>query len=445
MLIRIFDLEVCVIENCRCIKGPLNTSQLIFRERGLTMKKSFLCIIVILAISLGGMILPVQPLNAQDTIKIGGVGPLSAPGSFESGKEMKMAMEQAVDEINGAGGILGKKIQLVFEDTQGLPEKGTAAMERLIEKEKVVAVVGEFHSSVAKAEIEVANRLRVPIIIAEAWADVITEKQYKYVFRIAPANSLFYKKVADWIEAAGFKYVVMITENSDYGIGVERVVSEQLNKVGIMTTSITAERTIQDFTPQLLRFKTFSPRPDLLFGIFTGAGELLMVKQAHEIGFAPTKETAMFAVGTDALHQEFWEITGESGKYTLTKSGYYPGIKFTEKTEPFIRNFKKRFNREPTFAAMESYEGVWLTADAIKRAGSTDPDAVTEALEQTNWTGIRGAISFSTDRKPAYMYHQWDGTPSFVIQYTRVNQPYTEAALLWPKAFANGTLVKPEE
>jgi branched-chain amino acid transport system substrate-binding protein len=163
------------------------------------MKKlisSFVCCLMTLVLTL--------PVNAKGIIKIGGVGPLSAPGSFESGKEMKMAMEQAIDEINAAGGVLGKKVALVFEDTQGLPEKGTAAMERLVEKHKAVAVVGEFHSSVAKAEIEVANRLKVPLIIAEAWADVITAKQYKYVFRIAPANSLFYSKIADWIKAAAF-------------------------------------------------------------------------------------------------------------------------------------------------------------------------------------------------------------------------------------------------
>ncbi|MCP4118817.1 MAG: ABC transporter substrate-binding protein [Desulfobacteraceae bacterium] len=395
----------------------------------------FVCCPMILLLTL--------PLGAGEIIKIGGVGPLSAPGSFESGKEMKMAMEQAVEEINGTGGVLGKKVVLAFEDTQGLPEKGTAAMERLVEKQKAVAVVGEFHSSVAKAEIEVANRLKIPLIIAEAWADVITAKQYRYVFRIAPANSLFYSKIADWIQAAGFKNVVMITENSDYGIGVERVIREALKTAGIKITSITAERTIQDFTPQLLRFKLAKPRPDLLFGIFTGAGELLMVKQAHEIGFAPTKETAMFAVGTDALHKEFWEITGPSGKYILTKTGYYPGIKFTEKTDPFIKRFKTKFNREPTFAAMEAYEAVYLVADAIQRAGSTDADAIVSALETTRYTGLRGVISFSMDREPAYMYHQWPGTPSFVIQYTEVDQPYTDALLLWPKEYSDGSLIKP--
>jgi branched-chain amino acid transport system substrate-binding protein len=407
------------------------------------MKKQIIRTGVFLVLFIG-VVLVIQPsLLAGETIKIGGIGPLSAPGSFESGKEMKMAMELAVDAINGRGGVLGKKLRLVFEDTQGLPEKGTASMERLVEKEGVVAVVGEFHSSVAKAEIEVANRLKVPIIIAEAWADVITAKQYRYVFRIAPANSMFYGKVADWIEDSGFRNVVMITENSDYGLGVERVVGERLKKAGIQHLSITAERTIQDFTPQLLKFKTSKPQPDLLFGIFTGAGELLMVRQAYEVGFAPTAKTALFAVGTDALHKEFWETTGEGGIYTLTKTGYYPGINFTEKTEPFIEAFEKRFRRDPTFAAMEAYEAVCLVVEAVKGSGSTDADAIVNALEKIEWTGIRGVLNFSVKREPAYMYHQWPGAPAFVIQYTKMNQNYRDATLLWPKAYANGKLIKP--
>ncbi len=384
-------------------------------------------------------------LFAEETIKIGGVGPLSAPGSFESGKEMKLAMEMAVAELNAAGGVLGKKLELVFEDTQGLPEKGTAAMERLITKEKVVAVGGEFHSSVARAEIEVANRLKIPIIIAEAWADVITESQYRYVFRIAPANSLFYSKVADWIQAAGFKNVVMIAENSDWGIGVERVIKERLQQHKIPLSSITAERTVQDFTPQLLKFKTMDPRPDLVMNTFTGTGELLMVRQAHEIGLAPSRETAIFAVGTDALYPEFWETVGEAGKYVVTKTGYYPGIAFTEKTAPFIQAFKAKHDREPTFAAMEAYETIYLIADAIRRAGSTEAEQLVEALEKANFTGVRGVITFSTEREPAYMYHQWAGVPAFVIQYSEVKQSPSAAKLLWPKEYANSELLWPAQ
>ncbi|HID09393.1 TPA: hypothetical protein EYP13_04135, partial [Candidatus Micrarchaeota archaeon] len=165
-------------------------------EGGVRMLRRYLGVVV-------AVVLLAVLAGAQEYILIGGVAPLSAPGAAESGHEMKLAMEMAVEEINAAGGVLGKPIKLVVEDTRGLPEEGAAAMNRLADM-GVVGVVGEFHSAVAKAEIEVAQARKTPFIISEAWADVLTAKQYEYVFRLAPANSLFYTKVADWIRAVGF-------------------------------------------------------------------------------------------------------------------------------------------------------------------------------------------------------------------------------------------------
>ena len=107
---------------------------------------------------------------AQEPIKIGVVTALSAPGGVETGKALLAGAEIAAEMIQ-AGGLLGRPVELVVGDTAGTPEKGTAVMERFITKDKVVAVAGELHSSVALAEIEVAHREGVPIVISEAWAD----------------------------------------------------------------------------------------------------------------------------------------------------------------------------------------------------------------------------------------------------------------------------------
>src|SRR4030042_2910877 len=112
--------------------------------------------------------------DAQDVIKIGIVAPLSAPGGVETGQALVDGAKIAAEEINAGGGLLGRKLELVIGDTSGQPEKGTAVMERLITLDKVVAVGGEAHSSVALAEIEVAHRYGIPIVIAEAWSDSVT-------------------------------------------------------------------------------------------------------------------------------------------------------------------------------------------------------------------------------------------------------------------------------
>jgi len=370
----------------------------------------------------------------QERIVVGGVAPLTPPGAAESGTEMKIAMEMAADEI---GKILGRPIKLQVEDTRGLPEEGTAAMNRLADA-GAVGVAGEFHSAVAKAEIEVANDRKVPLVISEAWADVITGRQYPYVFRIAPANSLFYTKVANWVKSIGANNVVAIVENTDWGLGIDSVFKAgfagQKNIKGetISYTSIVAERTVTDFTPQLLTFKAMRPRPDLVMDIFTGTGEYLIVKQAAELGLATTRETAIFPVGTSALYPEYWETVGEYGVFSITKTGYHPLLGVTPAIKEFTTKFEAKTGKTPTFAAMEAYDSIYVLAKAVEMAKSTEPDAVVAALEKIKYNGVLGTIYFSQEREPDYMFHQWPGAKAVIIQYTEKGQKYTDAQLLWP-------------
>ncbi|MFQ6117245.1 MAG: ABC transporter substrate-binding protein [Candidatus Bipolaricaulia bacterium] len=394
------------------------------------MKKVLTIGVVLLVALIGGLF----GWTAEEPIVVGGVAPLSAPGAAESGTEMKIAMEMAVDEI---GTILGRPIKLQVEDTRGLPEEGTAAMNRLADA-GAVGVVGEFHSSVAKAEIEVANERKIPFVVSEAWSDTITARQYPYVFRIAPANSLFYTKVADWIKAIGSKNVVAIVENTDWGLGVDSVLKAELvgktniHEEPISYTSIVAERTVTDFTPQLLQYKAMDPRPDLVMDIFTGTGEYLIVKQAGEIGLATTRETAIFPVGTSALYPEYWETVGEYGVFGITKTGYHPLLGVTPAIKEFVAKFEAKTGKTPTFAAMEAYDSIYVLAKAIEAAGSTDPDAIVAALEAITYDGVLGTIYFSLERTPDYIFHQWPGAKAVVIQYTEEGQKYTDALLLWP-------------
>src|SRR5438034_1087234 len=128
---------------------------------------------------------------------------------------MKQAAEIAAEELNARGGVLGRPIQVVFADTRGKPEEGTAAAERLISQEKVVAITGEFHSSVFLAEMEVAHKAGIPIIAVDVWALKITAKGYPEVFRVAPNQALIAAKYGDWMAAAGFKNVAVMFEKTD--------------------------------------------------------------------------------------------------------------------------------------------------------------------------------------------------------------------------------------
>jgi len=150
-------------------------------------KKLCRAVVVLLALSLAFGAALVWA--ADDTIKIGVVGPRTGPAAA-TGKAFEEGIAVALDMVNAPGkGVLGKKLEVVFEDTAGDPEKAASGIEKLITRDKVAMVVGESHSSAALAEIDVANRLKVPLIIAEAWHDDITAKGYKYVFRAGQATA----------------------------------------------------------------------------------------------------------------------------------------------------------------------------------------------------------------------------------------------------------------
>lgn len=117
-------------------------------------------------------------------IRIGALVPLSAPGSVVGGEAMRDAMIIAADEINASGGLLGRPVELVIVDSEGLPERGTAGAERLINQARVVAIGGGYHSSVGVAAKEVAHDNGIPIVLANTWNDTITSVQYPEVIRI---------------------------------------------------------------------------------------------------------------------------------------------------------------------------------------------------------------------------------------------------------------------
>ncbi len=374
--------------------------------------------------------------QAQDVIKIGIVAPLSAPGGVETGQALVDGAKIAAEEINASGGLLGKKIELIIGDTSGQPEKGTSVMERLVTLDKVIAVGGEAHSSVALAEIEVAHRYGIPIVISEAWSDSITAKGYPEVFRLTVSNSLIYSKAAQWIKDAGFKHVAVIGENSDWGLGVIQVFKDNLVAAGIKVTSMSAERTVTDFTPQLMQLKNMQPPVDFLVNGFTGAGELLMIKQAHQIGFAPSRNTAILGAGMDTLYPNFWDTVGEAGVYVLSNPAGLPGIPKTPVSEKFAKIFKAKLNREPDAVAMEGYDTVMVIAEAVKLSKSTAGKSIIDGLEKISWEGTRGTIKFTTDKSPAWAYHMWMDVPVFIIQYTKFRQDPSQAEILWPAKHA---------
>jgi branched-chain amino acid transport system substrate-binding protein len=397
---------------------------------------------VVVLVTLGVMLGPLQALlGAAEPIKLGWVGPLSPPGGYADGQLMKDAAMLATDEINAKGGVLGRRLEVSYQDTRGLPEEGTAAAERLISQEHVVAIMGEFHSSVFLAEMEVAHKNGIPIVAVDVWANKITAMGYPEVFRVAPCQALIATQWGNWIAAAGFKNVAVLYEKTDGGQSARDVLLPILRAHGIRYDVVGADLNQTDFTAQIERFKTHTPPYDLFVTIFSEAGLYPLVQQSYSAGFAPTKHTGLTNSGGPATTPTFWKNVGEAGKYLLTEVPGLPRAKWNAITTAFVANFKKRFNSPPTPQAIESYDAEYILADAIKRAGTTDPKALIAALEKTNIVLGRGRYTFATDHTPDWHYHQFVDAPVHLIQYDTVGQPPDGAPVVWPRNLATVSYV----
>ena len=387
--------------------------------------------------------------EAVEPIVIGATGPLSAPGSVGGGIAMQFTAELAVDEINAAGGILGRPIELVFVDTQGLPERGTAVAERLIEEDGAVAIVGEYHSAVGLTMIEVCHERHIPCVFSETWNDNITASGYDEVFRVAVTSTLVASQQINWLDALGFEYIVIIAENTDYGVPASEAQVDFMNERGIDSEVFYVELGTEDFLPVLTRIQGGERTPDAIMVLVTGETSYNVEQQMAEIGLAPTEETVCVA-NQVAINAEYWDNVPDGNYCAYLRVGLTPN-NYNDTTKNVDEAYRAQFDRPAPSFALATYDSVYIMAEAIERAGSTDPDAIIAEIEATDRTLAQGHYYFPygmnnpvPDDEPAWMWHQWPDAAVVMQQYFEVGQDPDDAAVVFPPAFqTHGTALIP--
>src|ERR1041385_9179931 len=218
---------------------------------GSTMTTRF--VLVLLAVMAG--VGAVAPALGQGPVKIGVLTPLSPPGDASAGQFIVRGAKMAADDVNARGGVLGnRKIELVIEDDAGTPEKGVSGLRKLATQDRVVAVLGQFHSSVMGAVQDLAEQFKIPLFSTQASARGITERHLSYTFRthvIDPDRVALWNK---WIKQQGFKRVALIAENTDYGVGLVEETKRLFKTMDVQAElkTVIFDRAVVDLTPQLL-------------------------------------------------------------------------------------------------------------------------------------------------------------------------------------------------
>jgi branched-chain amino acid transport system substrate-binding protein len=383
------------------------------------------------------------PAQAADPIKIGVPIAQSPPGSVVQGTQVKDGLEIMKDMVNKKGGVLGRPIQLVYEDDQGVPEKGRAATEKLITLDKVVAITGPHQSSVCLAEAEVVKQYDIPYVNTNCWSDDVRKKGYRQIFNPNMYNTRVGVAMAETIAALGLKRVVTFAENTDYGIGQAKAIQAALKQKApnVEYSFVTLDRTSKDFTPAVLPLRA-NP-PDAVVLTMLPPAAYIAMNQLYEQGVAPTSKTWLYDGAGLGDYPDFWKNVNEAGKYMLEFALYHPEMNIPPLGKEVAAEYQRRTKNEPNRLIFQAADSLLLLVDAMKQAKSTNADAMIKAMETMTYSGIRGTFKFS--EKPGLTYHQWVDIPYVTYEFTAVGQPVSKTLLVQAPGMplATSKLVKP--
>jgi branched-chain amino acid transport system substrate-binding protein len=299
----------------------------------------------------------------------------------------------AVEETNAKGGVKGKKIRLVTMDNQGKAEEAASVVTRLIEKEKVIALLGEVASSRSLAAAPIAQKRKIPMVTPSSTNPKVTEVG-DYIFRtcfIDPFQGTVMAKFAT--ETLKIKKVAILRDvKSDYSVGLADYFVLKFKELGgEVVADVSYQSQDVDFKGQLTQIKSKSPEAIFIPGYYTEVG--LIARQAREIGL---KIPLMGGDGWDSPK------LSEIGQ-TAVDGGYFSNHYSSETTDPvsveFVKRFKTKYGRNPDGLSAASYDATMVLIDSLNRATALTSEALRNALAQTaNFAGVTGKISINEQR-----------------------------------------------
>ena len=398
---------------------------------------------------------------ADETIRMGGIVPLSAPGATIGGIAMDWGFDYAADEINAACGVeidgRNYRIDVISGDSEGISERGQAIAERLILENDIHVMIGVYHSAVGLATMGVMQEHRIPTIMSNPRNDNISAHGIQefegkppriasgadYIFRIAPSSSQVGIVVTDFLMSQGVDDVVLMIENTDYGQPAGAFEKERLESMGVTVTKLDIELGTEDFVPILSRIQARAEAPDAIRMVVTGETSFNLTQQMAELGLAPNEDTVCITNQAAFQSEQFWAVAPDGNYCAFDRIGTIPSL-FNEVAVKLNEAYEAEWNDVVASHTMEAYDSVYLMADAIERAGAfTDPDAIVAALETTDMLLSQGRYYFLygnhnpdlPEGTPKFMWRQWPDPVVTVMQYFEPGQSGLDAAVIWPPVY----------
>jgi branched-chain amino acid transport system substrate-binding protein len=326
-----------------------------------------------------------QRVPAQEPIKIGVVGPHSGPAAYD-GLSTLIGAQVAAEEINNAGGVLGgRKIEIVPADSRGIPAESVSAYRKVVTQDKVVAVDCCWFSSSTIATHPTIEELKVPTTTGVAFLPDAKETKLTYLFKFAQTPRLESRFVDYWVKKLNVKRVAFLARNDDWGRATSGVYQARLKELGgTVLSSDYYTPGEKDFYSYLTKVKALNP--DGINVVDISATAATQVKQMAELGLTAK------ALGSDGpITDAFIRIAGKVSEGVPLVVRY--GVTLdTPRNKGFVNAFRaKRNNEDPDQYAQAGYDSIYLHAEAIKRAGSTDPAKLKAALAKSDYVSVAGS------------------------------------------------------
>jgi branched-chain amino acid transport system substrate-binding protein len=330
----------------------------------------------------------VTPLYAQD-LKFSIPLPLTGPQA-KFGEIEKKSYEIAMEEINAAGGIKGKKVVLEFEDSQGKPEISRAIAEKIIDVKKQPVIFGEYSSSCSKAIAAVAEERKTPYMVVTGATDDITQQKYNYVFRMNPTNAYYASGLLSFFkEVVKPTSIAVLYESSDFGTsGAEDMVKQAEKFPMKVLVKEKYEKGAVDFKPILSKVK--AERPDVIYMVSYVMDAALLMKQIKELRI----DAKLFAGGAAGFAiPEFIESAKDASEYVVSATLWSPQVAYPGAKE-FAEKYKKLYKDYPSYHGAEAYAALYIIKDVLTRSKSMTPDDIRVAMKATNMVTAFGPIKF---------------------------------------------------
>nr|WP_249148989.1 ABC transporter substrate-binding protein [Bradyrhizobium manausense] len=343
----------------------------------------------------GALLAASSPALAADPLRIGVI----AEAQAIAGASIPQAAQLAADEINAAGGVDGRKIEIIGYDNHSSSADSVRAFQRAVNEDKVNAVIASYISEVVLALEPWAARLKTPFVTPGAASNEISKSVHadyeknKYTFHGYLTSAALALSVCDGakdllVDKLHMKSAVIMSEDAAWTKPLDIGYEECLPKIGLKVLDhIRFSPDTTDFTP--------------IFNKIEGAKPDVIITGISHVGVQPTVQwknqqvpIPMFGISSQATNETFGKDTNQAAEGVLYQGVSGPGVAVTPKSVPFAENFRKKFGNYPSYAGYTAYDEVYYIADAVKRAGSTDADKLVDALEKTDWEGTIGRVQF---------------------------------------------------